>query len=246
MQIVLHQFAFSHFNEKARWALAVKNVDYRRETYLPGPHMPAIKKLSGQTQTPVLQIDNEYIAGSSAIIDELERRIGNHLLYPHQEPEQSAALTYQASFDELLGPAVRTVLFDAMIAHGGYITRMFGQDKPWFKQTLYRATYPLAKPLIAKGNGVTIPGNVEKCRHSVHAELDKLAGAVVDTGYLVGEKFSVADLTAAAFLAPLAAVEHADMARPRPLPDSVALLLEEFSAHPTIAWVNGIYRNHRP
>lgn len=51
--IVLHQFAFSHFNEKARWALQYKGVDYKRESYLPSLHMPQIKKLSGQSYTPV-------------------------------------------------------------------------------------------------------------------------------------------------------------------------------------------------
>ena len=245
MQVVLHQFAFSHFNEKARWALALKNVEYRRQTYLPGPHIPAIKKLSGQSQTPVLQLGSEYIAGSASIIDVLEQRFEGTPLYPSDAGERSAALDWQGSFDEQLGPAVRTILFDAMIAHGGYITRMFAQEKSWFKKVLYRGTFPLAKPLIAKGNGVTIPGNVEKCRQVVDAELNKLVATVGQSGYLAGSEFSVADLTAAALLAPLAAVDHVDMARPRPLPDSLAALLEGYSAHPAIAWVNRTYQNHR-
>ncbi len=68
MAIVLHQFEFSHFNDKARWALDFKGIEHRRESYLPGPHMFFIRRLSGQAQTPVLAVDNEVIPGSAAII----------------------------------------------------------------------------------------------------------------------------------------------------------------------------------
>ena len=59
MKVVLHQFAYSHYNEKVRWALDYKKLPHDRINYLPGPHMGAIKKMTGQTSTPVLEIDGE-------------------------------------------------------------------------------------------------------------------------------------------------------------------------------------------
>jgi glutathione S-transferase len=53
-RVVLHQFVASHYNEKARWALDWKGVAHRRITYFPGPHALAMRRLSGQTATPVL------------------------------------------------------------------------------------------------------------------------------------------------------------------------------------------------
>ena len=35
--VVLHQFPFSHFNERARWGLDWKRVAHRRQNHLPGP-----------------------------------------------------------------------------------------------------------------------------------------------------------------------------------------------------------------
>jgi len=72
--VVLHQFPFSHFNEKARWGLDWKGVPHVRETYLPGPHAQQIQRLAGQTMTPVLVLDGEVIPGSARILDALERR----------------------------------------------------------------------------------------------------------------------------------------------------------------------------
>ncbi len=38
----LHQFQFSHYNEKARWALDFKGLKYEKRSLLPGFHMPVI------------------------------------------------------------------------------------------------------------------------------------------------------------------------------------------------------------
>jgi hypothetical protein len=47
-ELTLHQFLYSHFNEKARWALDHKGIPHQRRAYLPGPHRPAMQRLSGQ------------------------------------------------------------------------------------------------------------------------------------------------------------------------------------------------------
>lgn len=245
MSIVLHQFAFSHFNEKARWALTYKNVPHERDTYLPGPHMPAIKKLSGSTQTPVLQRGGSCIAGSAEIIDSLESSHPQPALYPSEPALRAEALELQAHWDAVIGPAVRTVVFSSLVNNGNYLVAMFGGSKGWLKRMAYRATFPLAKPLIAKGNGVTDPENVRKSFDISGDALDQVAERTQATGYMVGEHFSVADLTAASLLAPIADVQHPDMCRPKPMPDDFAAIIAQFSDHPGVAWVNATYERFR-
>ncbi len=245
MTTTLHQFAYSHFNEKARWALDYKGVDHVRETYLPGPHAPSIRKLSGQTQTPVLVRDNEVIAGSARIIDELERAVPEPPLYPHDPELRSAALQLQEQFDAEVGPAVRTMVFSVLVNDASYLVRMFGGSKNTLKRTLYRATFPLARPMIAKANGVTSDANVQRARERTFNALDDVAQRGQATGYLVGDTFSVADLTAAALIAPISDVAHPDMSRPKPVPDAFRAMVAEFADHPGVAWVNRIYSTHR-
>ena len=81
-ELELIQFRYSHYNEKARWALDFKGLPHRRTSLLPGPHMGKVKKLTGQTSTPVLRLGGRYVAGSAAIIAALEQAHPEPALYP--------------------------------------------------------------------------------------------------------------------------------------------------------------------
>jgi glutathione S-transferase len=243
---VLHQFLYSHYNEKARWALAYKGVAHTRRSYLPGPHVPFIRRLSGQQQTPVLALDGQVISGSAAIIDELERRHPEPALYPADPALRERALGLQEHFDTQVGPATRTVVFSALIDEPDYLSRMFARDARPLGRRLYRASYPIARGLIARGNGVNDPTNVRRAFSTAREAFDRIAAQTQATGYLCGDEFSIADLTAAALLAPLVALAHPDMARPTPVPQRLAELYGEWEAHPAADWVRTQYARHRP
>ena len=192
--IVLHQFPYSHFNDKARWALDFKGIDHEKVTYLPGPHAGPIKKLSGKTQTPVLEIDGQVVAGSTPILKRLELAFPDPMLYPPEHIEAIDELVEH--LDGAVGPATRTVLFSVMLQHGGYLTGMFSTGKGFLARKLYRATFPFVKGLMAKANGVD-EANIKKSFEITRQALDEVATRADATGYLVGEHFTAADLTAA-------------------------------------------------
>ncbi len=244
--IVLHQFPYSHYNDKARWALAYKGLAHARRDYLPGPHLPAIRRLSGHSQTPVLEIDGEVVAGSAAIIDRLERRVREPALYPADPAARAAALDWQARLDTSVGPAVRTVLFAVLIAEPAYLCRLFAGERSALVRAAYRASFPFARPLMARGNGVDSQASIDAAVARTAAALDEVADAVASTGYLVGDAFSVADLSAAALLAPLCDPPAVDMQRPRPRPPALDGLLAAYAGHPAIRWCTEMYARHRP
>jgi glutathione S-transferase len=91
------------------------------------------------------------------------------------------------------------------------------------------------------------PETVENSREKVRAAFDKLEAEVGPGGYLVGESFTVADLTAASILAPLVMPPqfpyiklHPDerTAQSRRFRDSL-------KARPGFRWVEEIYARHR-
>lgn len=245
MAVVLHQFEFSHFNDKARWALAFKGVEHERISYLPGPHMGKIKKLSGQQQTPVLELEGRVVSGSADIIHALEARFPEPSLYPQDQELRRQALAVQSRFDAEVGPASRTVLFSALVHEADYLCEMFARKAGNVQRWLYRATFPVAKGMIARGNGVKDPANVKAAFEIFARTLDDVAESTAATGYLVGDDFSVADLTAAALMAPLANPEHDDMRRPQPVPSRVQEVQAQFSGHPALQWVADMYARHR-
>lgn len=243
--LTLHQFESSHFNDKVRWALDFKKIPHERISYLPGPHIPQIRKRSGgPTTTPLLQHAGGFLSGSAAIIDWLETEHPQPALYPADEATRDRALDIQSHFDSVVGPATRTAVFSVFINEPGYLCRTFAASKGTLKRIAYRASLPLAMPLIRKGNRV-YPDNIARSLDVCRSTLDQLAEDVAATGYLAGDGFSVADLTAAALLAPLANVAHPDMRRPEPVPESLRTFLARWQPHPAIDWVNQMYTRHR-
>ena len=244
--VVLHQFLYSHYNEKARWGLDWKGVRHERRTHLPGPHGPLITRLSGQTQTPVLVIDGNVIAGSAGILDELERRFPERPLFPADPGLRAKAAAICDEFDREIGVAARTVLFSELIHEPTYMCGVFAEEKPWAVRALYRLTFPLARGFVARGNGLVDPANVARSFEVTERALDRVARETGATGHVVGDTFTIADLTCASLLAILTAPPHPDMHRPEPVPERVAGLLARWEGHPAIAWVNETYRRHRP
>lgn len=245
--LLLHQFVSSHFNEKARWAMDYKGLAHRRVDYLPGPHAARIKKLSGgPSSTPLLQVGEDTVSGSAAIIDWLEAHYPEPALHPKDAELCRQALEIQAHYDNAVGPATRTFVFSYLIRHPGYLCKTFSHSKPWPKRLLYRAIFPAAKPLIAKANKVVEQADIDAAGRLIDSTLDELATAINDKGYLIGDSFSVADLTAAALLAPLAQIDHIDMQRRQPVPADLKEYVDSLQAHPAIHWVQKQYRQHRP
>lgn len=244
--VVLHQFLYSHYNEKARWGLDWKGVPHERKAYLPGPHAPLIARLSGQTQTPVLVIDGAAIAGSGHILEELERRWPERPLFPVDPALRARATAVCEELDREVGVAVRTALFSELIHAPTYMCGVFAEGKPRVVRALYRLMFPLGRGAIAKGNGLVDPANVARSFDVTARALDRVARETEATGYLVGDAFTVADLTCASLLAILTSPEHPDMRRPGPVPERVASLLARWEGHPAIAWVQETYRRHRP
>lgn len=242
--LVLHMFPSSHYNEKVRWALDWKRLPHTRIPYLPGPHAPQLQRLSGQTQTPVLVMDGRAVAGSAAILDALERAFPQRPLYPADPAQRERALALQRSFDAEVGPAVRTVLFSVLLHELDYLCAVFTKGQPRWKRSLYRRLAPLVRPLMARANGVSAE-NVPRAFERAAQALDETARMIGPSGQLVGDAFSVADLTVASLLAPLAEISHPDMARPSPVPPRVAELHARYEKHAALQWVREQYAKHR-
>jgi glutathione S-transferase len=244
--VVLHQFPFSHYNEKARWALDWKGIAHQRVDYLPGPHAPQMQRLSGQLQVPVLQIGERVIAGSAAIIDALEQLQPEPALYPADAALRTRALELQRHFDDEVGPHIRRALFSVLLREPAYTCRIFAGQRSAPVRAAYRALFPLTKQVMGRTMSVFDARAVEQAFAATHEALELVARTVGPSGQLVGERFSVADLTAAANIALLVRPDHPDMARPEPVPASVQAFMARFASHPATTWALEQYRRHRP
>jgi glutathione S-transferase len=242
----LLQFPYSHYNEKARWAFDYKRVPHVRRNLLPGPHAVAIKRLTGETQLPVVRFGSSLVAGSARIIDELEKQHPDPALYPAEPELRRRALEIQAWLDEEIGPRVRCALFSSLLEESAFIGKMFASDRNLLTRALFRASYPLIRGTIRKGMGITDRASIERGYDRTREGLDFVASTAGPSGHLVGDCFTVADLTAAALLAPAAGPPNSPMSLPEPRPPCLREWLAHWADHPGVAWVRKTYRAHRP
>ena len=239
----LFQFARSHYNEKARWALDFKALPHVRHSLIPGPHMFTAKRLSGQQQVPVLRRGKEVVAGSAQIIARLEELQPEPNLYPKDPGEREGALAIQSRFDEEVGPAVRLAMFAELQADPGYFASLFTDDRSLPVRVAYRCALPVLQMIMNRDLGITADA-VEPALAVTREALDFVAENSAPSGQLVGNRFSVADLTAASLLMP-AILPEGGIRYPEPLPAVVDSWVARFSEHPGAAWVREIYARYR-
>ena len=241
---VLLQFRFSHYNEKARWALDWKGIAHVRRSLLPGFHVPRVLWMTGQKALPVLIVDGETIHDSTRIIERLERLRPEPALYPADDAARRRALALEDFFDEELGPHVRRALFHELLPETEFAAAAFTLGYGPVTQRLYRALFPALR-VVMKADMKIDAGSAARSREKVLAALDRLEAELRPSGYLVGDRFSVADLTAAALLAPVVLPPEFPYRPPGPLPAPVTRWRDALVSRPVCRWAAEMYRRHR-
>ena len=203
---VLWQFRFSHFNEKARWALDYKGIRHVRHPLVPGFHASTVRKMTGQTAMPVLRLNGRTIHDSTRIIAALEETFPEPPLYPRAPAERARALELEEFFDEELGPHIRRVGFHLMLPDPGFVVAAFTSESGLAARIAMRVAFPMISVVMRKRMRIDEAG-VEVSRKKTFAALDRLERELQPSGYLVGDRFSVGHGREIA-VNPLAALPH--------------------------------------
>lgn len=249
---LLWHIPVSHYSEKVRWALAHKGVEHDRRAPLPGAHMAiALWLTRGSQKTfPVLRLDGRNIGDSTAIIEALEQRWPESPLYPEDPGERRRALELEDFFDEQLGPHIRLLAWHELRTDPermGEVTATMvpgplrGRGPADAVARRMGTTYVQLRYRVASDEAAA------EARAKVVAALDRLEAELDTSGgeYLAGDRFSVADLTAAALFYPLVNPPEA----PQVLPAGATPGFEAFRApledRPGYKWVAETFRKHR-
>ena len=241
---LLHQFRFSHYNEKARWALDHKRVAHRRRSYLPGMHLMPLLWQSRQRQVPVLRDGAALVVGSAAIVAHLEATHPTPALYPAEPAARQRALEIQDWFDSRIGVPLRAAFFHETLDDPAYMAAVFTHHAGRGVRAVYRPIFPTIAAVMRREMRIT-PASADEGRARTREGLDFVAANAAATGYLVGDGFSVADLAAAAILGPTVLPPEFPYLPPQPYAAVLATWLARWSDHPGASWVRDIYRRHR-
>jgi glutathione S-transferase len=187
---------FSHFCEKARWALDRGGVAYSEDGHLPLFHYPPVRRAGGRRTVPVLVDGHDVIADSTDIIAWADARAPGALL-PPDPVARGAALALEDELDRQLGPATRRWMYFQLL-HRRDLEHLLVRDVPRWERAVLTAVRPLALGFLARSLKIDAAG-AERSRQKIDLVFARMSERVADgRRFLVGDRFSVADLTFAA------------------------------------------------
>jgi len=232
--IELYKLHWSHYVEKVRWALDYKQLAWR------GIDIVAFTKREMQrfdcAQTVPLIHDTTTgtaISDSSPIIRYLDETYPERPLLPADPVERQAAWRWMLTLDSTLGLHARRLGYTQVIMEcPAILSRLF---MPQVCGGLF--TRPLLRALAAPVLGTMLAlrfrfhrNRQDRVYEQLEDQLVPIARRIEREGFLVGARFSAADLTLASLLRPLRIVPH-------------------FAGHPRLQslfiWQERLFREHR-
>jgi len=241
--MTLYQLHWSHYVEKVRWALDYKGLAWRAVEVEPFSkrqmqHLDRKTRLDSGQQLHTMpaihdEATGEVVVESSDILAYLERQYPAPPLYPEPGPLRDEMARWLPWLDSEVGLAARRLAYTQLtLEHPGYLAELFVPRV---------ARAGRARSLKARLAGAIIAGVLTQRfrfhlnrEDRVYEQLEQCllfaARRLTTRSYLVGERFTAADLTLAALLRPVSVVPF-------------------FRRHPRLQelfeWREGLLREHR-
>lgn len=222
----------SHFCEKARWGLERAGIDYVEERHMQGFHPFYTRRAGGRYTTPVLVLPNGRVIRQSRHIlqwaDESlpeERR-----LYPAETASRVHAV--ERWLDTTLGPDGRAWMYSFMLYQKDLAGQYGTEGASDFEVKAFKRMFEAVRPMIRAR--VSLNGASTDIAH-VYDVFDEVAARLeAGDGYLVGDRFTAADLTFAALSAAVLIPDRYGVKLPpvELLPDEMRKHVETLREHP--------------
>jgi glutathione S-transferase len=231
----------SHYCEKARWALERAEIPYREEAHLQAIHWAHVWRAGRGRTAPVLVTDDRVLTDSTDILRWVDGR-SDLALYP----DGSAAL--EDHFDAELGPHGRRWMYHRIFDRADLVREYGVTGVPRWERAMLPRALPLVRRLIARYLDVNDTTAAES-RERVRVVFDEVGEQLSDgRRFLVGERFTAADLTFAALAAAVLIPSRYGVPLPplEALPEPFAGEVRALRAHPAGAFALRLYDQERP
>jgi glutathione S-transferase len=207
MTLELYHHGSSACAAKVRFALAEKQLPWtsRYIDILKGEQFaPEFLALNPKAVVPVLVHDGAVIVESTVICEYVEEVFPLHPIYPSTPLERARVRVWTKAVDEELHPACSAITY--VVSHRYTILRNGTGN---FEEFLARGAHEGAAARTLKWQwiqqGLDAPGAADKIR-LYDAYLHKMEQALQTSDWLVGERFTMADIAMAPYVNRLAAL----------------------------------------
>lgn len=234
---------FSHYCEKARWALDVAGIAYVEEGHLPLLSRRGTRAV-GATTVPALVTPSRVLTDSSDILAFADRACA---LYPEAPEARRAVLALEDELDERFGPQSRCVAyFQLLEARAALDAVLASAPVPAWERRAMKLTRPLAVAMLKRGLGIDA-ARAARSEARVRETFAAIDARLEGQPWLTGEVFGAADLTFASLAGPLLLPEGHPLGWPprETLPPAFLDLVASLRATRAGAHVLRCYAEHR-
>jgi glutathione S-transferase len=240
----LYDFTFSHYSEKARWALDFKGVPYTPRHLLPGFHMRTARKLAPRSSIPILKTDSAVIQGSTEIIDFLEQTFPDRSLTPPEPRDANSAIEWEKYLDVEIGVTLRLWFYYHTLPDRERALKFLCADATWLQRSLFALAFERVRLKMTQFMNINAESASNAERRFALA-LDRLDQALERGPFLVGNRFSRADLAACSLLWPLCRPGESESEVEALLSPAVRALRKQLQHRRFYRWVLERYQEDR-
>ncbi|HEY7640192.1 MAG TPA: glutathione S-transferase family protein [Steroidobacteraceae bacterium] len=240
----LYDFTFSHYSEKARWALDFKGVPYTPRHLLPGFHMRTTRKLAPRSSVPILKTDNAVIQGSTQIIDFLDHTFPDRSLTPPDPQDAASAIEWERYVDVEIGVTLRLWFYHHTLPDRERALRFLCADATWLQRCVFALSFTAIRGKMIQFMNINAE-TASSAEQRFAAALDRLDQALERGPFLVGNRFSRADLSACSLLWPLCRPGESESEVEALLCPTVSALRKQVQHRPFYRWVLERYKQDR-
>ena len=235
---------FSHYCEKARWGLDHAGVAYVEAAYLPMLHLAGVKGAGGDHQVPLLATSEGLVSDSTDILRWCDARTApERRLWPEDAALAAEVSAWEERFDAELGPNARRVAYGCVLGDAAYMRDMVARTLPPWQRGLFAVVRVPAVAMIRRAYGIH-PAGVARARARLDALFAEVSTCLADgRSWLVGDRFTAADLTFAALAGPVVFPPELDAiyGRLEDAPAEVRDVVAEIRATPAGRHVLAVY-----
>jgi glutathione S-transferase len=148
----------------------------------------------------------------------------------------------EVELDREIGEMLQIVLFTALLRERQAFVRFCSEGGPSYGAAVLTTLWPLMKIGTIQRYGIT-PETSQDAQERFAAAIARLDDRVATRRYLVGDRFSRVDITAAALLCPIVRPPGYDLGTEVPTP--LRPFAQRFDGTPTWRWVHRMYAEER-
>lgn len=191
---------FSHYCDKARWALERKQVPFTEESHVPMVSSLAALSAGDKRTVPVLVTSAGTFSESQDILAYADRVGTGPTLFPAEHAADITALC--SLFDTRVGPASRRIAYLYLLDAKDSVRELFRGASQGLERRAAGLLTTLISPIIRRGLGIT-PDKAQKSETRMLEVFAQVEARLADgRKFLTGDTFTAADLTFAALAAP--------------------------------------------